>query len=88
MHHLQKIWLKLTIKQICDFVQIDFKVGDLDVELEVLLHRIDVVEDVVDNPGYDAQLVGVVDDALHGVGLAARGLTIGEYGSIVSTQHI
>ena len=57
-------------------------------ELQILLHGVDVVEDVVDNPGYDALLVGVVNDALHGVGLAARGLTIGEYGSIVSTQHI
>ena len=48
-HHLQKIWLKLTIEQISDFVQIDFEVGDLDVELEVLVHRVDVVEDVVDD---------------------------------------
>ena len=39
-------------------------------ELQVLLHRVDVVEDVVDDPGDDSLHAGVVDDPLHGVSLA------------------
>ena len=33
-----------------NFVQVDLKVGHLDVELKVLFHWIDMIEDVVDNP--------------------------------------
>ncbi len=57
-------------------------------ELKVLLHGVDVVEDVVDNPGYDALLVGVVDDPLHRVGLPAGRLAVGEYRPVVTAQHI
>ena len=53
-------------------------------ELQVLLHGINVVEDVVDNPGDDALHGGVIDDALHGVGLSRRRLSISKYGSIVA----
>jgi hypothetical protein len=45
---------KLTIKKIPDFVEINFEVGHLDVELEVFVHGVDVVEDIVDNPRNDA----------------------------------
>jgi hypothetical protein len=45
----RKFIKQLTIKQILDCVQIDFEVRDLDVELYVLLHGVDVVENVVDN---------------------------------------
>ena len=38
-------------------------------KLQVLLHRVDVIEDVIDNPGDDALHGGVVDDALHSVSL-------------------
>ena len=41
---------QLTVKQVSAFVQVYLKVGALDVELEVLLHRVDVVEDVLDDP--------------------------------------
>ena len=37
-------------------------------ELEVLFHGVNMIEDVVDNPGDDALHGGVVDDSLHGVG--------------------
>ena len=53
-------------------------------KLQVLLHGVDVIEDVIDNPGDDALHGGVVDDALHGVGLTRRRLSISKYGSIVS----
>ena len=53
-------------------------------ELEVLFHGVNMIEDVVDNPGDDALHGGVVDDALHGVGLSRRRLSISKYGSIVA----
>ena len=60
----------LTIEQISNFVEIDLKVGNFNVELQVLLHGINMIEDVVDNPGDDALHGGVVDDTLHGMGFA------------------
>ena len=39
-------------------------------------------------PGDDALHGGVVNDALHGVGLAAGGLAVGEYCPIVSRENI
>ena len=57
-------------------------------ELEILLHRVDVVEDIVHNPGDNSLLVGVVNDTLHGVGFTARSLAVGKYSSVVSTQNI
>ena len=59
----------LTIEQISNFVEIDLKVGNFYVEFQVLLHGVNMIEDVVDNPGDDALHGGVVDDSLHGVGL-------------------
>ena len=41
----------LTVKQIPALVQINLEIGTLDVKLKVLFHRIDVVEDVIDDPG-------------------------------------
>jgi hypothetical protein len=55
------------------------------VELKILFHGVDVVEDVIDNPGDDALHGGVVDDALHGVGLSRGCLSIGKDGSIIPT---
>ena len=57
-------------------------------ELQVLLHRVDVVEDIIDDAGDDALHVGVVDDALHGVRLAAGGLPVREDGSVIPAQYI
>ena len=57
-------------------------------ELEVLLHRVDVVEDVIDNPWDDALHSWVVDYPLHSMGHSGRRLTISKYGSIVSTKNI
>ena len=57
-------------------------------ELQVLLHGINVVEDVVDNPGDDALHGGVIDDTLHGVGFTRWRLSVSKYGSIVATQDI
>ena len=47
-----------------------------------------MVEDVVDDPGYDALQVRVVDDALHRVGLARRRLPVGEDGAVVAVEDI
>lgn len=54
-------------------------------ELKVLFHGVDVVKDIIDNPGDDALHLGVVDDALHGVGLARGCLSISKDGSIIPT---
>jgi hypothetical protein len=78
----------LTVQQISNLVEINFKVGHFDVELQILLHGINMVENVVDNPGYNALHGGIIDDPLHGVGLAAGRLAIGENCSVIATQHI
>ena len=57
-------------------------------ELKVLLHRINVVEDVIDNPRDDPLHGWVIDDPLHCVSLAGRRLAISKYGSIVATKNI
>ena len=79
---------RLTVEQISAFVQVDFKVGHFDVELKVFFHWIDVIEDVVDNPGDDALHGWVIDDALHCMGLARWSLPVSKYGSVVATQDI
>lgn len=43
----------LTVQQVPDLVHVDLEVGHLDVELERLLHVVDVVEDVVHDPRDD-----------------------------------
>lgn len=57
-------------------------------ELQVLFHAVDVVEDVVDDAGNDSLFARVANDSLHGVRLARRRLPIRKDGSIVTTQHI
>ena len=57
-------------------------------ELKVLLHGVNVVEDVIDNPGDDALHGWVIDHPLHGMGLSGRRLSVSKYGSIVSTKNI
>ena len=78
----------LTVKKISDFVQVDLKVGNFNVKLQVLLHRVDMVENIVNNSGYNALFVRVVDDALHGVSLATGGLAIRKYRPVVTTKYI
>lgn len=36
-------------------------------ELQVLLHAINMIENIIDNSGNDTLLVGVADDSLHRV---------------------
>ena len=57
-------------------------------EFQVFLHGVNMVEDVVDNPGDDALHGWVIDDALHCMGLARRSLPVSKYGSVVATQDI
>ena len=57
-------------------------------ELQVLLHGVNVVEDVVDDPWDDALHSWVVDYPLHSMGLSGRRLTVSKYSSIVSTKNI
>ena len=57
-------------------------------KLEIFFHGVDMVEYVVDDPGDDPLLGGIVDDPFHGVGLPAGGLPVGKYCSIVSIQNI
>ena len=42
------------VQKIPDLVKVDLKVGNFDVELEVFLHGVDVVEDIVDDARDDA----------------------------------
>ena len=79
---------ELTIEEISDLIQVYLEVGNFNMELQVLLHGVDVIEDVVHNPGDDSLFVGIVDDPLHGVGLTTGSLSVSEYCSIISTQYI
>jgi len=76
------------VQQIPDLVHVDLEVGDLDLELELRVHGVDVVEDVLDDARNDALHLLAVEFALHGVRLARRGLPVGEYGAIVAAQHV
>ena len=57
-------------------------------ELEIFLHGVDVVEDIVDDPGDDPLHARVVDHPLHGVGLPAGRLTVCKYCSIIPVENI
>ena len=57
-------------------------------ELQVLLHGVNVVEDVIDDPRDDALHSWVIDYPLHSMGLSGRRLTVSKYSSIVSTKNI
>ena len=57
-------------------------------ELQILFHRINMVEDVIDNSWNNSLHSWVIDDTLHGVSLTRRRLSISKYGSIVSTKNI
>ena len=57
-------------------------------ELEVLLHAVDVVEDIGDDPGDDALEVRPAQHALHRVGFARGRLAIGEDGAVVAHEYI
>lgn len=77
-----------TVKQISDLVHVDFEVRHLDVKLQVLLHGVDVIEDVVDDTRDDSLLARVTDDTLHCVRLPRRRLPVGEYRPVVPAEHI
>ena len=47
-------WVWLTVEEVCYFLHIDLKIGDLDVYLEVSVHTINMVEHVLDNSWDDA----------------------------------
>lgn len=79
---------RLTIKEVSNFVQIDFKIGNFNVKLDVLVHRVDVVEDVVHDSRYDAHVLAIVEHTLHRVRLARRRLAVGEDGAVVAAEHI
>lgn len=57
-------------------------------ELKVLLHAIDVLEDIIDDTWHDSMKLRVRDDTLHGVGLTRRGLPVCKDGSIVPIEDI
>lgn len=76
------------VEQIPDLVHVDFIVRDFDVELEVHLHAVDVVEDVVDDARNDTLLRRITHDTLHRVSLTGGCLTISEDCSIVASQYV
>lgn len=57
-------------------------------ELEVHFHAIDVVEDVADNTRNDSLLTWVTHHPLHRMCFTRRSLTVREYRSIVTGEHI
>ena len=74
----------LTIQKIPAFVEVNLKVGALDVELKVFLHAVDVVEDILNDPWNDSLKSRVIDDTLHCVSFSTGGLAVGEYSSVVT----
>ena len=81
--------LSITGKEVADRFQVELKVRDLDYEsVLVVLYVGDMVKDVVNNSRDDPHHLLAVDVALHGVRLAWRGLAIGKYSPIVTTQNI
>lgn len=77
-----------TVEKIANLVQIDLEIGDLDLELERRVHRVDVVEDVRDDARNDALQLLVAEHALHCVRLTRRCLTVCEYRAVVAREHI
>ena len=69
-------------------IQIYFKIRYFDVELQILFHRVNVVKNIVDYPGDDSLMAGVVNDSLHSVSFARRCLPISKYSTIVAIQDI
>ena len=57
-------------------------------KFEILLHGIDVIKDIIDDPGDDSLEVAVADNALHRVRFSRRRLPVRENGAVVSAQNI
>ena len=64
------------------------KVRYLDVKLEVLVHLVDVGEDVADDARDDPLQLCVAQHSLHRVRLSRRRLPVREDRSVVAAQHI
>ena len=60
----------------------------LDVELQVLVHGIDVVKDVMHYPGDDPHSICVMEVTLHRVCFAGRCLSVCKYCPVVPLQNI
>ena len=81
--------LSITGKEVADRFQVELKVRDLnDKSVLVVLYVGDMVKDVINDSRDDSHHFLAVDIALHGVRLAWRGLAIGKYSPIVTTQNI
>lgn len=86
----------LTIKEVMDLLEVDLKEAAFDLELEFVAHISDLSEEVLHGAGYDASLFFVAGLAslvnkrsshLHGEGLPAARLPVGEYCAIISFKH-
>lgn len=57
-------------------------------EFQVLFHRVDMIEDIVNYPGYDALFLWIADNALHGMRFTGGRLSVGEYGTVITCEDI
>lgn len=57
-------------------------------ELKVLLHAVDVLEDIVDDARHDAMQLRVRHNTLHGMSFAGGCLPICKDGAVVAIEHI
>lgn len=60
----------------------------LDMKLNVLVHRINMVKNIINNPRDDALHGGITEDSFHRVCLSGRSLSICKYGTIIATQDV
>ena len=57
-------------------------------ELQILFHAVDVVENVIDDSWDDTLEIGIANNAFHCMGLTGRSLTIGKNGAIITVKDI
>lgn len=92
------------IEKIANLVEIDFEVGHFDLKLKISVQRVDMVEDILNDPRNNTLLTFAIHHTLdqsfrvsrtrrasshlHGVSLAARCLSVGKDRAVVTTENI
>lgn len=57
-------------------------------ELQILVHVVDVVENVLDNTWDNALQSGIPNDTFHSMGFAGRCLPVGKDGAVIPVENI
>lgn len=55
----------LTIEEISDLVHVDFKIGYLNMELQIFFHTIDVIKNIINDSGNNTLFVWIPDNTFH-----------------------